>query len=276
MKNSKLIQNLILYSLLLHIFVACSKNKESDFYPVLNTNNVTNLKALSAVCGGNITNDGGADIISRGVCWSTKENPTISDNKTTDGSGVGSFTSTIIGLTENTTYYIRAYASNNLRTGYGRELSFKTPIAVLTGSGSWLIDTTNTIIRIVYSPLIANEYPETIKFLSKNINNFKKELRKPDKIKFNSPNICVFTYLNPSQVVQGTFERIGNARVKIVNSVFSTGIECVSDGIILQLDYNKDYMMNILFKYLTSQDNSKDIFIQLIETFYGAGSYTLE
>ena len=55
---------------------------------------------MTAVCGGDIADDGGADITARGVCWSMSQNPTISDSLTTDGSGTGSFTSDIAGLTE--------------------------------------------------------------------------------------------------------------------------------------------------------------------------------
>lgn len=84
------------------------------------------ITSNSAASGGNITNAGGADVTARGVCYSTKHNPTISDGKTTDGNGTGSFTSSITGLTGSTTYYVRAYATNSAGTGYGNELSFTT------------------------------------------------------------------------------------------------------------------------------------------------------
>ena len=63
----------------------------------------------------------------RGVCWSTSQNPTINDNKTTDGSGTGSFTSQLTGLSRNTIYYVRAYATNSAGTSYGDQKSIKTP-----------------------------------------------------------------------------------------------------------------------------------------------------
>ena len=94
--------------------------------PTVTTNDVTNITTSSATCGGNVTSDGGFDITARGVCWSTNPNPTINDNKTSDGSGTGSFTSNLINLTENTAYYFRAYATNEKGTSYGEEKSFKT------------------------------------------------------------------------------------------------------------------------------------------------------
>ena len=94
--------------------------------PTVTTNVVTNITSSSATCGGNVTFDGGFDITARGVCWGTKPNPTINDNKTNDGNGTGSFTSNLTNLTENTTYYVRAYATNEKGTSYGEEKSFTT------------------------------------------------------------------------------------------------------------------------------------------------------
>ena len=94
--------------------------------PTVTTNSVSNITFESATCGGNVTYDGGANVTARGVCWSTSQNPTISDNKTTDGSGTGSFTSNLINLNENTTYYVRAYATNEKGTSYGEQKSFTT------------------------------------------------------------------------------------------------------------------------------------------------------
>ncbi len=97
------------------------------------TNEITAITQKTASTGGTIINDGGAEIISRGVCWSTDVAPVIdgNDNKTTDGSGPGNFTSNITGLTGNTKYYVRAYATNITGTAYGDELSFTTEPIVL-------------------------------------------------------------------------------------------------------------------------------------------------
>ncbi len=90
------------------------------------TTNVTAITGVSATSGGNITDDGGVDITARGVCWSTSPNPTIANSKTTDGSGKGSFSSSIVGLTNGTKYYVRAYATNSIGTSYGNEVNFIT------------------------------------------------------------------------------------------------------------------------------------------------------
>ena len=88
------------------------------------TTEVTSILSTTAISGGNIIADGGSSITARGVCWKTSANPTINDNKTTNGTGTGSFTSNLTGLTPNTKYYVRAYATNNVGTAYGNEVTF--------------------------------------------------------------------------------------------------------------------------------------------------------
>lgn len=90
------------------------------------TTAISSVTSSSAVTGGNITSDGGGSVTARGVCWSTSSNPTLSHNKTTDGAGEGSFSSNISGLVPNTTYYVKAYVTNNAGTAYGEELNFTT------------------------------------------------------------------------------------------------------------------------------------------------------
>lgn len=94
--------------------------------PTLKTTEVAAIVSFSAISGGVFTNDGGAGITSKGVCWSTSPNPTTADSKTNEGSGSAEFSSKLTGLTANTTYYVRAYATNSAGTGYGNEVSFKT------------------------------------------------------------------------------------------------------------------------------------------------------
>ena len=99
--------------------------------PTVKTNAVTNIKATTATCGGYVSSDGNGTVTARGVCWSTSQNPTINDNKTTEGSGIGSYSSNLSNLSDNTTYYIRAYATNEKGTAYGEEMSFATLKKVL-------------------------------------------------------------------------------------------------------------------------------------------------
>lgn len=94
--------------------------------PELTTIVVTEVTLNTAVSGGTIIADGGEDITAKGVCWSTSTNPTIADTKTSDGRGSANFTSSIVGLSEGTTYYVRAYATNEVGTAYGNELTFTT------------------------------------------------------------------------------------------------------------------------------------------------------
>lgn len=102
--------------------------------PTVTTSNVSNITQNSATCGGNVTSQGSSAVTARGVCWSTSQNPTISDSYTTDGSGTGSFTSSITGLNQGTTYYVRAYATNSDGTAYGNEVSFTTTVSTPTGA----------------------------------------------------------------------------------------------------------------------------------------------
>ncbi len=94
--------------------------------PTVTTSDVTNITAISATCGGNVTDDGGFTVAARGVCWSTSPNPTISDSHTTDGAGIGAFTSSLSNLSDFTTYYVRAYATNSIGTRYGNQVMFMT------------------------------------------------------------------------------------------------------------------------------------------------------
>lgn len=98
--------------------------------PTLTTATVSSIKSTTAIGGGTITDVGGASISARGVCWSTKTTPTIADSKTTDGVGIGSFSSSITGLNAGTTYFIRAYAITSVGTGYGVIYQITTPLII--------------------------------------------------------------------------------------------------------------------------------------------------
>jgi uncharacterized protein (TIGR02145 family) len=135
---------------LLGLSVRCVK----DTTPILTTTTPTNLTTTTATSGGNITSDGGATITARGICWSTTANPTIAlATKTVDGTGAGTFNSSITGLTANTTYYVRAYATNSAGTAYGVQQTFTTSSGSTTilpnvGIGSQVWTTQNlSVVR---------------------------------------------------------------------------------------------------------------------------------
>ena len=134
MKTISKISGIILAVILIQ---ACKKEEDKPTLPVLTTTNVTVITRTTASSGGNVTSDGGAEITVRGICWGTTTNPMISGSKTTDGVGKGSFTSSLTNLNPNSTYYIRAYATNSVGTSYGNEVSFTTnPKVIATVSTS--------------------------------------------------------------------------------------------------------------------------------------------
>jgi uncharacterized protein (TIGR02145 family) len=94
--------------------------------PKVMTDNIIEITSTTAECGGTIDSDNSSTITERGVCWSLNPDPNVTDNKTIDDNVSTSFTCSISGLLPNTVYYIRAYATNNSGTGYGRVISFKT------------------------------------------------------------------------------------------------------------------------------------------------------
>ncbi|WP_157433299.1 fibronectin type III domain-containing protein [Adhaeribacter aquaticus] len=101
--------------------------------PVLSTRPVTAITASSASTGGDISSNNGSSVTARGVVWGTAPNPSIESNSsTTDGSGVGGYTSTLTNLQQHTTYYVRAYATNAAGTAYGNEVPFTTQPAAPT------------------------------------------------------------------------------------------------------------------------------------------------
>ena len=94
--------------------------------PTLTTSAISAITQTTAAGGGNITNDGGAAVTARGIAWGTSANPTIANSTTTNGTGIGTYTSSLTGLTANTIYFVRAYATNSAGTAYGNQVSFTT------------------------------------------------------------------------------------------------------------------------------------------------------
>ena len=114
------------------LFVNCKESNPietntDDKLPVISSQlTMNNVTATTAEYGATITSDNGQTVSLRGICWSTKIDPTLNDSVKTSGQGMGSFTTTIINLKPETTYYIRAFATNAAGTKYGGTLSFTT------------------------------------------------------------------------------------------------------------------------------------------------------
>ena len=108
--------------------------------PSLTTNSISAINQTSATGGGNVTAEGSGMVITRGICWSTSSNPSITDNHTADGSGTGTFLSNITGLSANTLYHVRAYASNTLGIAYGNDISFTTLATAFSCGSTMTID----------------------------------------------------------------------------------------------------------------------------------------
>ena len=126
--------------------VRCLKDGESSTTtPTVSTSVIGGITESSATGGGDVSNDGGSPVTARGICWSTSPGPGITDNITTDGAGTGSFTSTISGLSPNTTYYVRAYAGNSVGTSYGNEVSFPT----LADNGTTVTDYDGNVYQTI-------------------------------------------------------------------------------------------------------------------------------
>lgn len=157
MKNSF---KLVGFIILLIFVLSC---EEKPVPPVISTAVVTQISPTTAVSGGSIADEGGAAIISKGVCWNTTDNPEITNNKTTEESGTGSFASNISNLTPNTTYFVRAYATNSAGTGYGSSVSFKTtgdkPVSTIANASEVL--TTSATLNGTVNP---NSLSTTVTF----------------------------------------------------------------------------------------------------------------
>jgi pectin methylesterase-like acyl-CoA thioesterase len=96
--------------------------------PTVTKTTASNIMVIQAKAGGNATAWGGDSIVAKGVCWNITGNPTITDSLTVNGSDIGSFTGILYPLKQNTKYYYRAYATNDIGTGYSVVDSFTTQV----------------------------------------------------------------------------------------------------------------------------------------------------
>ena len=136
--------------------------------PTVTTSSATNITSTSATVGGNVTSDGGQPVTERGIVYSTTPNPTTSSNKMTSGAGTGSYSINLTGLSEGTTYYVRAYAINSNGTAYGEEVSFKTTISsakvrfqmmdMYSITAMYLLDAGNNVLAEYYDLLKLSSY----------------------------------------------------------------------------------------------------------------------
>lgn len=197
MKNHYLLDILIVIPLFLFNY-GCKVDK----VPVITTNEITNITGNSAKTGGTITDEGSDPVVLYGVCWSTHDSPTLSDDKTQDGTGSLSFTSNITGLNGSTTYYVRAYASNKAGTGYGLEQTFTTLASQATLEEiliqNFIISNPNYSFQLkpsglYYADLIVGSGPATVehhaayvKYTGKFLNGvaFDTNVGKPDTLIF--------------------------------------------------------------------------------------------
>lgn len=126
--SRKLVRSSLSYLLtLLPAIMACQSETSAQVgAPAPTTSSVWVVTSSSALAGGTVTSGGGAAVTARGVCWSTGPTPTVADSRTTDGTGSGSYSSSLTGLQAITAYYVRAYATNNAGTGYGNVVTFTT------------------------------------------------------------------------------------------------------------------------------------------------------
>lgn len=124
--------------------VSFTTNQTIDI-PTVTTNQISSITQTTATGGGNVTSDGNLTVTARGVCWSTSSSPTTANSKTTNGTGTGSFTSSITGLSSNTTYYVRAYATNGAGTAYGNQIS----ITTTSNSGGTVTDIDGNVYNTV-------------------------------------------------------------------------------------------------------------------------------
>jgi hypothetical protein len=139
-------------------------------------------------------------------------------------------------------------------------------------TGTWELDTSAVMVRIVYNPSVAAEHPQTIQFLNSNINKIRREIMKPARIVFKLPNVTESFYNDVPLPVIGTFTQ-DNAYFTMKNPLFPSGIVGASDNLRMELYYDREYLMYILNNLLTADDDPLSVFDRLISDYHGVGLY---
>lgn len=129
MNTTKKITLSLIALLTLFFATSCTQDENPDLLPVLTTK-LSSVDYKAVKVQGDITPTAGLTVIERGVCWSKRILPTVDSTKMIGGKGVGSFTCSVIGLTPDSTYYVRAYATSMAGTTYGNQVSFKVPFMI--------------------------------------------------------------------------------------------------------------------------------------------------
>ncbi len=125
----------VLSLLIVSVIIGCTsdnsdnKNDEVDeSLPVITTKSVSLITDNSAQSGGEITKEGTSQVISKGICWSINQNPTIDDENATATGSSNSFVSVLNNLKPETTYFTRSYATNTTGIAYGNQVKFVTDV----------------------------------------------------------------------------------------------------------------------------------------------------
>ncbi len=179
--------------------------------PTLSTVAITEIEITSAVSGGEITSDGNSPIVSKGVCWGTSPQPTLVNDFTEDGSGDESFVSELTYLEEDTTYYVRAYATNAVGTAYGDEIAFTIEIDHVVFEGDILLETQDDV-----DVFGSNAYTKITGSLNIGVFNSTR----------NNPQIENLEPLNSLRVVEGNLVIASNYNLETLeglNSISSIG-----------------------------------------------------
>lgn len=202
--------------------------KTNDYgLPTVSTNDVTDITAISATCGGFVIDNGGLEITERGVCWSIDQNPTIDGAHTTDGIGIGSYMSSLSNLSPDTKYYICAYATNSRGTNYGEINTF-----------------------------IATDYPGSIVELF--------SISPTNKVRFSQGNLQYQATTNTWRFAENQYDYIGGSNSNISSSysgwidLFGWGTSGYNHGAVLYHPYDYNTSTYSYYAYGSTTYNLND------------------